>query len=99
MVRTLWIPLILGVKISSCSQTDWNIVMINIVIKTTSKNKDWYQVAVKWIQFSPCYGYVAIIKHASVIKLSFGKNLNGLYKKVAKWEFNNTCMCNCFSLF
>ena len=35
--------------ISSYGQADWNIVMINIRITTTGKNKDWYQVAAKWI--------------------------------------------------
>ena len=38
-------------------------------LNLTGKNKDWYQVVAKWIQFPHA---IDKLKHASVIELSLG---------------------------
>jgi len=48
-----------------------------MTLNMTSKNKDWYQVAAKWMQYCPfvasySYNKSRVNTHATVIKLSFG---------------------------
>jgi len=60
--------------ISSCGQVDW-VYYHDQSIKTTCKNKDWYQVdAILPMLFVASYSYnkTRVNTHVTVIKLSFG---------------------------
>ena len=71
--------------------------MINI-LKTTGKNKNCNQVAAKWIQFSPCYSYVASYNELEQIHMQVLLNCHlaaFLYSILKKWPNDNLITLAC----